>query len=379
MGTSLLGSEYRTLWKAIRRPMLRWWRRVGVWLVVVMVAVGASLILNSYLSFRSAYSSNYAQQARWAIRSILYMLPLSLMLPVIWLWAATTCNRLLSPLLDEDVIPGSLEFARARFLILYAHGIVPLGVFFLVNLIGSFLVEFNYFQPNTLGADVPLTTYADTLLRVIHASLSNATFMAWIVGLLVLLPKVPFAAWGVIGASLVGALASRPVFYFFFYYLNGVALRTEPIEVTFWGWLFSALLVITLFTSVKRKAWTVARVCYSLMTLGLLLRNATGYVLVSEKSAGAYAAIKFLLAFPSFLFNAPLDWHGLATAADNTFPASETALGQMAHLLPLIVEPLWALGILALIYYVILGPWPPWRSAEASATAQQPGNRVSAV
>lgn len=364
MGTSLLGSEYRTLWQAVRRPMLRWWWHVGIWLVFVMAAGCVSYTLLNYLSLKYGDFATGFSVPVWQVGSGLLAFFQHFMLPILWLWAATVCNGLISAALRRGALSEGAGFGQARFVIMYAQGLVPLGIYFLISLASSLMNGSEYFPPYTSGDVIHFASILDVTAQVLQTCLAQGMFLAWLVCLLVVLPQRPIVAWGLIIADVIGFSAVIPMI--------GGMLDGSPKPATYapspLGWIVSGAVVLALFMSLSKGRWAVARRWYYLIIAALLLANATAYIPLLDYIAPARILICLFRALPGFLFRSPFAWGRLTAWADRVFPAGDTALGQLLHLLPVIVEPLWVLGILALIYYVILGSWS--RGATPGAQTQ---------
>jgi hypothetical protein len=362
MGTNLLGTEFQRLWKAIRRPMLRWWMRQGIWLLAAIVAFYAVDTLNS---------SNVASRVpAIAQLPVAWLLPAMVLQTVTMLWAATACNKLLSDVYDLHAVPEPLRFFRARFLLCYFNALVPLAAVLLVQLLRAgvlkLLTSAGPYTPTYHQPAATFATLADAATSQLGLVLGGMLYVAWLVCLLVLMPRRPLLVWllpllnwaGMITAHLLYVLAP-PQF--------PRDLSLHPYST--WGWLLGIVVILSLFYAVRSGAQRLLHLSYDVLAAAMLAGPLLTYLTYRGAEQPIPTLLRLVANIPRFMNDSPFAWWPLLALADDKLPASQTLLGPLAHLLPLIVEPLWAVGILALIYYVILGPWPPWSKSRAAAEA----------
>jgi len=363
MGTKLLGTDFQRLWKAIRRPMLRWWMHQGIWLLAAIVAFYAVDTLNS---------GNVASQVPVILQlPFAWLLPAMVLQTITMLWAATACNRLLTNVYEQHAAPEPLRYFRARFLLCYFNALVPLAAVVLVKLLQSGVLKLltpagpyaptYHYQPAATFA-----SFTDAAALQLGIVLGGMLYVAWLVCLLVLMPRRPLLAWSLPLAGWAGMLLAY-VCYLLAPPQFPADLSLHPYST--WGWLLGVALILSLFYAVRTGAQRWLHASYGVLAAAMLTSPILTYLTYWGAGQPIPTLMRVATNLPRFLNDSPFSWWPLLAQADDKLPASQTLLGSMAHLLPLIVEPLWAVGILALIYYVILGPWPPWRKTMSAAEA----------
>lgn len=170
-----MGDEYQALARAIRRPMRRWWLRVGSWWIgaaVVLLAALACTICYEYWLY--GVSGLPMPGSDWK-NSILRLHYLAIpMLTTAWLLAALRVNRLITELICS--IPGfaALPLLAMRFWLACRAGILPLVLLLLYGYLFGLQKE-----PELLMGSVAHTTFLSPIgeLRITAAILAN---MLWI-------------------------------------------------------------------------------------------------------------------------------------------------------------------------------------------------------
>jgi len=370
MGTKLLGTEFQRLWKAIRRPMLRWWMNRGIWLLAAILLFYAVDTLTDTglfswipLGSRTAFS---------------WFLPALVLQTITMLWASTACNRLLTEVYELHAAPEPLRYFRARFLLCYINALVPLAVVILAKtaragVLNWFTSHGPYSTPYT-PPGISFTSFADAATSQLGLVLGGMLYVAWLVCLLVLMPRRPLLAWLLPLANWTGMIAA--------YYMYILAPPQFPADLNLhpysgWGWLLGGVLVLIMFCALRAGNQRLMLGSYSILAAALLISPLLAYLTYAGASQPVPTLLRLAANIPRFLTDSPFAWWPFLALVDDKLPSSQTLLGPLAHLLPPIVEMLWALGILALIYYVILGPWPPWPRRATLATKTQLGESAS--
>jgi len=348
-----MGGECRVLWKAARPAMLAWWSRTGIWLLVGLVAFYATNFLN--YAFLRSYSSWGGPSSQFMLS---LLLPVDLALLGVWLWAAMVCYRLLSRILEEHAAPKPASYMRASFLVAYAQGIAPLTIAFFLGAVGAVLVPYllygQLFPVASGPPGYPFITVVDTITSLFRQYANDSLTAAWLVGMFVLIPRQPILPW----ALMLTLYITERVVYFSVLLLRGEpTFAYDPQTLAWsWGWLLSVAIVLSMLYAMRHGLLKLAYACYGVLVIALVTGDVLKFTLAPGQRGIISYVVQLSFNIPRALSESPFYWWEFLNAAYERFPVNQTALGQMAHLLPLIVEPLWLAAVLALMYYVILTP-----------------------
>jgi len=121
--------QYRALARAIRGPMHRWWLRVGLWWLVVMVLAQAWLgfpyLMNDGMPLEHAAFYN---STIWRLTYYIGI-PGYMLLPAgIWLAAAYFCRREIHAVISSAPLPATRRLDQLTFRLCYWQGLWPLGL-----------------------------------------------------------------------------------------------------------------------------------------------------------------------------------------------------------------------------------------------------------
>jgi len=128
-----MGGDLGILWRAIRRPMLAWWKRVGVWLLAA--------ILGCYAAETLALAGPLGRLSVGAFSSISWSALAQIVDGVALLWAATVCIRLLTRVYEHHAAPEPPGFLRASFLLCYLQALVLRAVTMCARVVRTGLIR----------------------------------------------------------------------------------------------------------------------------------------------------------------------------------------------------------------------------------------------
>lgn len=181
--------QYRVLARAIRGPMHRWWLRVGLWWLLVMV-IGQTSLISSYLIKAHMPLGHYSSIANLTALITFFIGNASfLILPAaLWLAAAWTCLGNLRDALRDLPIPDSRRLDQLAFRLCYGQGLWPLGL----SIAGviCYMLLAGWAGPKSFDANFPVSMVTQ---GGIYQVFLVAGAMAWATGILVSTNRIRFA------------------------------------------------------------------------------------------------------------------------------------------------------------------------------------------
>lgn len=124
-----MGDDYQVIARAVRRPMQRWWRRVGVWWVALIAALQLFVVFDTYAhnalihgSLTGIYNRDLSILISETVPYVLNVLP-----PILWILAAFRVLKVIDEMLaDTAVTVSGARLTSFRFKLVLAQSVWPL-------------------------------------------------------------------------------------------------------------------------------------------------------------------------------------------------------------------------------------------------------------
>jgi len=350
-----MAREVAVLWKAVRKPMGRWYARVGVWwLVAIVAAYALSLIPGSLAAINATLYS------RWFG---LLQAPIGLVVLLAWLRAATVADRLAIGLYEEAAAPLPESSLRARFWLSYLQGVVPLGFVLLLLCTAKLVILLGVVPWSVLGQG---WAWSEVFHGPLRSTLVQAWPMLWCVMILVLMPARRLLAWALVLAPwgttiLVGvaeALLPPPPSGDVQWYWPVLAIRVLGAVVA--AFVLMAMLLAYRRGMLRLAAWLYWPILVSLLARPLLYR------LCSRGLDGAATVAAHASFWVTRYFSSPPYFpDGLVEYFTRKYPMGESLLFYAGFVLQDLWPFLWLAAALFVIHAWILAP-ARTKPAEAS-------------
>jgi len=346
-----MGGEVKFLWRLIRRPMLAWWSRAGLWWLAA--------ILLAYLVNTVSYCLAIAQPPSASQVPLLGMLlPVALLATAAALHVAMVTSHQVSTVLTEQAVPEPSRLLRARYLLAYLVGLAPLAVAWVLELITDLVTELMMQHGRLLLPGESLGYWLhDTIEAASRPVLSDALLCVWLVALIVLVPKKTWLAWLLL---LVSPVIGTALFFGITSILPSSYLAHPTINVTARSLLVpvSAALVIGMFLCFRHGRTRIAQALWLVLLAAEVLQTPLYWLGCYDRAlAYAYYAVSGLV---SFLGTLPVSWWAPSGMPPVDPPPS--VLGFWPVVQPwfvLLLNFAWVPAMVALMYFVILKPRQP--------------------
>lgn len=339
------------LWRMIRRPMMQWWSRAGIWWL-------AGILLAYLVNAASHYFAITQPPSAGQTPLLGMLLPAALLATAAGLHAAGVASALIARLLVEQAVPEPSRLLRARFLLSYLAGLVPLALAWVLELLSDLAtgLMLNHGHLILPGQNLGYWLH-DTLEAASRPVLSEALFCVWMVALIVLVPKKTWLAWLLL---LVSPVIGTALFFGITSILPSSYLAHPTINITARSLMLpvSAALVIAMFLCFRHGRERIAYALWLVLLAAEVLQTPLYWLGCYDQAvAYAYHAASGLI---SFLGTLPVSWWAPAGMPPAEPPPS--VLGFWPLVQPwfvLLLNFAWVPAMAALMYYVILKPRQP--------------------
>jgi len=340
-----MASTGTLLWKAVRKPMWRWYRRTGVWWLVAMAAAFSIYLVQEALPWPPVTRLAYWVRFLWV--------PGGLIVLGAWLHAAEVMDELAIGFFDKAAGAVPLDSLRWRFWLAYLQGAIPLLCVFLFACAMGISYHPRVGSWNPFDALAWLELCSGALMRVLY----TAWPMIWCVVILVLLPSRRVLAWLLAlswaATSVVGAvirdLVPPPSG-------GDVEWYRAPLAIGILGYIVSAVILLAMLHAYRRgmprvAAWPYWLILASLLA-GQVLYRICSYGLDGAAVTAAYAALWMTRCFTS----CPRFFSSWADHIATTFPTGKSLLHYAGYTLQGLWPYFWLAVALCAVHYWILAP-----------------------
>ncbi len=359
-----MDDTYRALARAVRRPMRRWWRKVGVWWVAFLLAcLTTSLVLVHSLS-----SSMLVLEA-----GILCRIAFEVLCLVLWLVVAGQVLAACRSIIHDYAHPFPVTLERAQFMLVVIHT-VPLMLLLLLERVVPIIISY-VSDPDRAGlvADVlwPGCWHS-------HAVASAALLAMWLAALLVIIPSRPWIPWAIACVAVLLPQLIGATFFIQDYFTGGAAYawfmpytKVSDLSPSL-GWLVGLALTLAMIRFYRRRSPRLGTTCLVMLMLAAHLHGSYGSIYFLRFPISEYPALAALLDFVR-------SWHEFLVAPLVRFrlpPGVESSAafegsGYLTSVIPIswsVEAPTWVVycvpllnalyiaAIVAFIYYLLLAP-----------------------
>ena len=359
-----MDDTYRALARAVRRPMRRWWLKVGVWWTAFLLLCLAT----SFVLLHSSSNSMLVLEA-----GILCRIAFEVLCLVLWLVVAGQVLAACRNIIQGYAHPFPVTLARAQFMLVVIHT-MPLVLLLLLERVVPVVISY-LGDPDRVGfvADVLWPSCWHS-----HAIASAVLLAMWLAALMVILPSRPWIPWAwacvaVFLPQLIGA-----TFFIQDYFTGGTAYawfmpytKVSDLSPSL-GWLVGLALILAAIRFYRESNLRLGTACAVMLLLAAHLHGSYGSIYFVRLPISKYPALVALLDFvrswheffvaPLVRFRLPPGVESSAGFESNGFltsvvpvPWSIEAPQWVVYCVPLL-NALYIAAMVAFIYYILLAP-----------------------